>query len=339
MPLVEILVFVGAYVVGMGLFDRDEAREIIEKCISGLKFIRKGRKDNYIYYQFMTDGKEIKTEKLRMQLEDYLGKPVRVFFNRVLTVRVYKKNLPSKWELEGNEQGICLGYGLDGKVFHDFNKYPHLAIAGSTGYGKTNLIQTLMKQFSQNDEIILIDLKNSREFRGLRSAGTIEEAYNVLGYVDDVMKEGGRDSGRIFVIIDEAHELIPKSHMTRKEGQIYRECQDIVSKIARMGRSLGVHLIFATQYPTSDVLPREIKQNAEARVIFRLPTEVASRVALDESGAERLPAGLKGRAIYKTDVYKVIQTPIFSGFEKGEIENVSFREKKKKGIRDYIEIG
>ncbi|PEU31303.1 cell division protein FtsK, partial [Bacillus pseudomycoides] len=67
-------------------------------------------------------------------------------------------------------------------------------------------------------------------------------------------------------------------------------------------------LIFCTQYPTSDTLPRQIKQNADAKLGFRLPTAVASQVALDEPGLEDLPS-LPGRALFKTDRTEEIQVP------------------------------
>lgn len=85
-------------------------------------------------------------------------------------------------------------------------------------------------------------------------------------------------------------------------------CQEMLSEIARIGGGLGFRLIFCTQYPTSDTLPRQIKQNADAKLGFRLPTTVASQVALDEPGLEDLPS-LPGRALFKTDRTEEIQVP------------------------------
>lgn len=80
-----------------------------------------------------------------------------------------------------------------------------------------------------------------------------------------------------------------------------------MSEIARIAGALGYRLIFCTQYPTADTLPRQIKQNADAKISFRLPTEVASRVALDEQGAEKLAN--VGRAIYRTHEKHIVQAP------------------------------
>ncbi|PED69304.1 cell division protein FtsK [Bacillus pseudomycoides] len=55
-------------------------------------------------------------------------------------------------------------------------------------------------------------------------------------------------------------------------------------------------------------MPRQIKQNADAKLGFRLPTVVASQVALDEPGLEDLPS-LPGRALFKTDRTEEIQVP------------------------------
>lgn len=328
MDLIHVFIFISAYFITKNILEHDECREIIEKCIPDAHFIRQGTKENYIYYQYFMNGKDVKVGNLQRLLSEYIGRPVLVFFDRVLTVRVYRKSLPEEWELPpslSEKKGVCIGVGVNGEVYHDFNKYPHLVIAGSTGYGKTNIMKCIMSQIPSGSNIVLIDLKNSDDFKE-RSAGNIKEAREVLESV-------GRNT---YVFIDEAHELMPKSYMSRKEGRIYRECLEIVSEIARMGRSKGIRLIYATQYPTADVLPREIKQNAEARIVFRLVTETASRVALDEGGAERLKAGLRGRAIYKTDRYTEIQTPKWNGEENF---NVSFREKETKRVRDYVDIG
>lgn len=343
MWLSAVLGGIGYYLL-MQELNRDKDREIIEDCLKDdATLIRWKPKEDYIYYQYKMSGKEINIDKLRKILREYLGKDVRVYFDRVLTVRVYRKKIPNFIEREddfrvGNGK-INIGMDEGGCVYHDFKEYPHMIIAGSTGYGKTYLIKNILQQIDPKDEIILIDLKNSRDDYPTASARTIEEAKRVLEYVESQMLNV-KGRGRIFVFIDEASELNAPRHLTRAESGDYLKCQEIASKIARMGRSLNIHLIFATQYPTGDVLPREIKQNAECRIVFRLPTVVASQVALDEKGAENLPTGVPGRGLYKTDRLTTIQAFKFEEEkEEGEILNVKKRVKEKKRVRRDVEIG
>src|SRR5690625_3880320 len=108
--------------------------------------------------------------------------------------------------------------------------------------------------------------------------------------------------GRRVIITDEAAGLADSAR-----------CLTALSEISRSGGALGYRNIFATQYPTADTLPRQVKQNTDARISFRLPTEVASRVALDESGAEELVGA--GRAIYRTHERHIMQVPYVSDNE------------------------
>lgn len=322
--IIQGLVALVVIVLSHELHFHDKEREIIKKCMPSLDFIRKTKKDKYTSYQFHVDGRMYDLRAVESMLKGYIGKPVRVFFDRVLTIRVYHSNLPTEVKFDEVEKGkIKLGIGLDGVIYHDFSKYPHMIIAGTTGYGKTNLIQTILNQL-EGETVTLLDLKNDKRDYPVASARNIREAAEMLGSVS---------SG--FVIVDEAAELLAPTFLTKKERRDYEYCQMVVSEIARMGRSRGISLIYCTQYPTSDVLPRQIKQNSEARIAFRTVTEVASRVALDEKGAEKLETGLLGRALYKTD--RVVEMQTF--LSEGSVSNACIRTKKKKGTRHNIEIG
>jgi len=119
-------------------------------------------------------------------------------------------------------------------------------------------------------------------------------------------------SKRYFVVIDEVGELNASEAVTRSEKILKQECQTIMSQIARLGAGLGFRLVVATQYPVGDVIPRQVKQNADAKLCFRVQSAVASRVVLDAEGAETLPM-VKGRAIYQTaDKREILQTPLIT---------------------------
>lgn len=106
---------------------------------------------------------------------------------------------------------------------------------------------------------------------------------------------------RHFVIIDEAADLAENKKTTA-----------IITDIARRGRSAGYYLIFCTQYPTAKVLDSQVKRNIIARLCYVVDTDTASRVVLDEGGADKLPA-IPGRGIYKNNVkLYVVQSPYIS---------------------------
>lgn len=224
-----------------------------------------------------------------------------------------------------------IGKNKNGKVCHDFKKYAHMIVAGTTGYGKTNFIKTLISQL--NGDIYLIDLKGGHDY-GRVSATEIKEARNVLEHVVGIMRH--RRNEHIYVIVDEAGELLPRAHLTKKENADYYACLAAISEIARLGRGFHVHLIYATQYPTADILNGQVKQNAESRIVFRLPTEVGSRVALDEMGAEELPSGVVGRAIYRRDIELELQTYEFIERENWD-EKVRDKEVAGNGDHTIIE--
>lgn len=113
-------------------------------------------------------------------------------------------------------------------------------------------------------------------------------------------------------IIDEVGELNPLEAVTKEEKKLKQECQTYMSQIARLGAGLGFRQILATQYPTGDVIPRQCKQNSDAKISFRVQSATASRVVLDETGAENLPQ-IKGRAIYQTaNKREILQTPLIT---------------------------
>ncbi|MCB5897926.1 cell division protein FtsK, partial [Bacillus cereus] len=116
---------------------------------------------------------------------------------------------------------------------------------------------------------------------------------------------------RHFIIVDEGAELCPDKSMGKEQQKLLIACQRMLSYIARIGGALGFRLIFCTQYPTGDTLPRQVKQNSDAKLGFRLPTQTASQVVIDECGLESIKS-IPGRALFKTDRLTEIQVPYIS---------------------------
>ncbi len=330
-----------------------------------IKTINKEKFTEYIYavpYGLIDDP------KLQNILEKTLSKPVTVRFKGKLLVKVYKKLLSSKinynWK-KTDGWNVPIGYSQDNLMYHDFDKIPHMTVSGATRQGKTVLLKLIMNHFiKQNDvEFFIIDLKGGLEFGKYEKlkqvknvSSNISNTYQLLKNIEmkikldmQYFKEKGYSNiletnikKRTFIIVDEGAEMAPSAHHSKEEKNMYKYCQHVLSEVARVSGALGYRLIFATQYPTADTLPRQIKQNSDAKISFRLPTEVASRVAIDESGAEKLEC--PGRAIYRTHEKHIIQVPFVTDKEikerLGRFESHdTTREKKKERGEDTITFG
>jgi len=275
-----------------------------------------------------------------------LRKEIELSYDGVLKIRVYEKPLPDKvpydtTKLPLNTWKIPVGE-IRGRhmIWHDFEESPHFVLGGATRYGKSNflnmLIVTLLLTQGENVSFTLIDLKGGIEFGDYENVKQVkriayepEEAREALeGAVEDMkrkqqelrgncfrkVQEAG-DKARHFIIIDEVGELNPDEAVGKEDKRLKEECQLYMSKIARLGAGLGFRQVLATQYPTGDVIPRQCKQNSDAKLCFRVQDGTASRVVLGREGAEQLPK-VKGRAIYQTaDERTILQTPFIKPAE------------------------
>ncbi|MED3976791.1 FtsK/SpoIIIE domain-containing protein [Priestia megaterium] len=273
-----------------------------------------------------------------------LNKPIKLEYDKFLRITVYHENLPDKvfyHEIPKNEGWVVpLGRNLEGWHFHDFDKVPHMTNSGTTRFGKTVMLKTMMTYLIENHpedvEFLLIDLKGGLEFNKYRNLKQVrgvckdvaeaylalEELHGVLAKtMNEFLSKGWSNildtpsQKRLFVIVDEAAQLAPEKWMDKDTKAMMGACQWYLSEIARVAGSLGVRLIYTTQYPTADTLPRQIKQNSDVKVSFRLPTSYASEVAIDDKGAEKLSSYIKGRALIKTHEIKEVQTPLITDKE------------------------
>ena len=267
-------------------------------------------------------------------------KEIELSFDGLLSIRVYDEPLPKEVEfIPGEKWRVPVGIAREKNEFkfHDFEKIPHLVLGGATRYGKSNFINSMITSLLQSNpehiKLFLIDLKGGVElcdyehlkqtvsiaYEPEQALETLKLAYDEMRKIQTRMRFLGKknvvEAGikeRYFVIIDEVGELNPAESVTKEEKKLKQECQTYMSQIARLGAGLGFRQILATQYPTGDVIPRQCKQNSDAKLSFRVQSATASRVVLDETGAELLPQ-IKGRAIYQTaDKREILQTPLIT---------------------------
>lgn len=336
---------------GIAIIDRAKDGQPVSVKFPTL--MKKGEKDWGMWYLYklptgMTYRSLMDQKPLDLILEGTLNKDVVVEDKggNVLLIKIYKERLKTKitynmeWLNECRGYNIVVGVDHDGLVLHDFNDIPHLIIGGMTKYGKSVLMKLIITQLVLKRrfglKFHLFDLKGGLAFNRFKK---LPQVYNVARDENESLKElknlrnaikkrmlyfeekgyenlneawaAGEKIDREIIIIDEASVLAPQS----KSDQVRNECKTILEFIAQVAGQLGYNLILCSQYPTGDILPRQVKQNSDARVSFRLPTSTASNVILDESGAEDIGFGMRGRAIYKADRKRMIQVPIIENEE------------------------
>jgi S-DNA-T family DNA segregation ATPase FtsK/SpoIIIE len=266
---------------------------------------------------------------------------------KYLMISVFNKDIPKLYPYSKvpSMDGwlIPLGRGLEETIWHNFENIPHMTVAGMTRFGKTvflKVLTTYLIEHHEDDvEFYIIDLKGGLEFgryEKLRQVkGVASDPFEALEMLMKIHEELDRDfklfrsnywtnvsntsiQKRRFVIVDEAAQLAPERWMPTEMKKALEQCQWVLGEITRIGGGLGYREIFCTQYPTADTLPRSVKQNADGKMAFRLPTGYASDVAIDERGAEKLRSDIKGRALYKTHEIKEMQVPFLSDKEMWE---------------------
>jgi S-DNA-T family DNA segregation ATPase FtsK/SpoIIIE len=215
----------------------------------------------------------------------------------------------------GKPLAMALGRDVSGQpVVADLARMPHLLVAGQTGSGKSVCITAIAACLAMNNSpedlrMVMIDSKMVEliRFNGLahlygKVETNIERILGVLRWVVVEMEhryrllEGAhaRDLEtynrrlsrkkesplpRIVVLIDELADLM-MSAPDQTEHNLVR--------LAQMARATGIHLIVATQRPSTDVVTGLIKANFPARLAFAVASGVDSRVILDMNGAESL---------------------------------------------------
>ena len=247
-------------------------------------------------------------------------------------VRMSELTKSEKFKDKSKQLLFTLGKDLMGEpVYCELNKMPHLLVAGATGSGKsvcmnTIIISYLLRSDPKDLKIVLIDPKKV-EFTPyhdiphllwpvitdsdmasmmLKKAVVImEERYDafadagvrdIKSFNDLVIKHNasvGEGEPRmekmpyIVIIIDELADLM----MTAK-----KEVEASIQRLTQLSRACGIHMIVATQRPSTDVITGLIKSNIPSRISFAVASQIDSRTILDMGGAEKLLG--KGDMLY-----------------------------------------
>src|SRR5688500_12777859 len=260
----------------------------------------------------------LSAERLRIEApvpgKPYVGIEVPNTYSSVVRMRSILET--DAFHKIGKPLALALGRDISGQpVVADLARMPHLLIAGATGSGKSVCITALAACLAMNNppedlRMVMIDSKMVEllRFNGLphlygKVETNIERILGVLRWVVVEMEHRYRlleaahardlevynrrltrkkDSSplpRIVVLIDELADLM----MSTPDQTEHNLC-----RLAQMARATGIHLVVATQRPSTDVVTGLIKANFPARASFAVASSVDSRVILDSTGAETL---------------------------------------------------
>jgi DNA segregation ATPase FtsK/SpoIIIE, S-DNA-T family len=259
---------------------------------------------------------------------------------------------------EGNDWTLPVGLGKDisGRaVFFDLADMPHLLVAGTTGSGKSVMLNALLTSLLLSTDprevkMVLVDPKRVELTHFARiphlitpvvtdvkkaanalswAVAEMERRYEVLERMgarslDGYNARSEKPMPYIVIVIDELADLMM---------QAAAKVEDAVIRIAQKARAVGIHLVVATQRPSVDVITGMIKANIPSRVAFAVSSQVDSRVILDSVGAEALlgmgdmlfkpvsairPSRVQGAFISEGEVGRVVSASVAAS--RGRVE-------------------
>ena len=244
--------------------------------------------------------------------------------NRVtsmVTVREILEQIPKS--KADSKLMVTLGRDIMGRPqYCEINKTPHLLVAGSTGSGKSVCINSiivsiLMRAKPDEVKLVLVDPKKVElsMYNGvphlLAPVVTDPKKANIAlkkivvemeHRYDMFSNTSTKNIAGYNAYIDKKNETLPEEEKIRKLPYIVviideladlmlvaaKEVEDSIMRITQMARAAGIHLIVATQRPSTDVITGVVKANIPSRISFAVSSSIDSRTILDMTGAEKL---------------------------------------------------
>lgn len=243
-----------------------------------------------------------------------------------------------RWYPEDYRQRVTIpiGVGEGNKIkWVNFNDFPHWMLAGSTGTGKSNLLNvilcTLISRYIPAElRIVAVDLKGGVELSGYENVPhllgnvvqSVDELAERLSQLEAEMSErfaalkrvGAKDLythnlrsqqslPRIIVIIDEFASTVDQGDLTKR---VHNSILQLTSK----GRAVGINILICTQDPRVDIVPGKIKANCVVRIAGRTASTENSRIIIGSGEAAKI-ANVKGRMLLKIEQLPIeVQTPL-----------------------------
>ena len=248
-----------------------------------------------------------------------------------VSMREIMEDLEKNPKYKDSKLAAPLGRDIMGKVkCVEINKTPHMLVAGATGSGKSvcinNIIVSIIMRATPDEvKMVLVDPKKVEfnvyegiphlltpvvtdpkkasaalqkivvemddRYETFKNSGTKNiQTYN--DYIERELKKnpncGLKKMPFILVIIDELADLMLVAA---------KEVEESIMRITQLARAAGIHLIVATQRPSTDIITGVVKSNIPTRISFAVSSSIDSRTILDMTGAEKLLG--KGDMLYK----------------------------------------
>lgn len=247
-------------------------------------------------------------------------------------VRIRSILSSEKWQNDREPLAFAIGKDISGEpIIGELDKMPHLLIAGTTGAGKSVMINTLIISLLYRNspselKLILVDPKHGVEMShyddiphlltpviiepekmisALKwSVNEMERRYalikehrvrDIKSYNQKIREDGLRvkvedeqgvvqehENGAmpyIVIVVDELADFMMAAG---------RDIESLIARLAQKARAVGIHLVLATQSPRADIITGLIKANISSRIAFTVPSQLESRIILDQGGAEKL---------------------------------------------------
>ncbi len=255
---------------------------------------------------------------------------------------------------------VALGKDIMGKVkWCEIDKTPHMLVAGSTGSGKSVcingiIVSLLMKARPDEVKLILVDPKKVElsMYNGIphlvipvvtdprKASLALKKAVSEMERRYDLFEENGvKNIAGYNKLVEEKNAKLSEEEQIRKLPYMVvivdeladlmlvagKEVEDSIMRITQMARAAGIHLIIATQRPSTDVITGLIKANIPSRISFAVSSSIDSRTILDMVGAEKLlgkgdmlflpmgenaPERIQGAFVSEEEIKKVVNWTI-----------------------------
>ncbi len=284
-----------------------------------------------------------------------------------VTMREIMEAMRLEKKLENSVLAAPLGRDIMGNVkYVEINKTPHMLVAGATGSGKSvcinNIIVSILMRATPDEvKMVLVDPKKVEMsmYNGvphllmpvvtdpkkasialMKMVSEMDRRYSLfeetrtknIGDYNKYVEDRRRNlNGKfeklpyIVIIIDELADLMLVAA---------KEVEDSILRITQMARAAGIHLIVATQRPSTDVITGIVKANIPSRISFAVSSSIDSRTILDMTGAEKLlgkgdmlflpmgensPVRIQGAYVSDDEINKVIDYVV--GQQKAQFDN------------------
>jgi S-DNA-T family DNA segregation ATPase FtsK/SpoIIIE len=301
--------------------------------------------------------------------------------NKVRTL-VRLRNLIADPQFQNHPSPLCFVLGRDvsgNPAFADLARMPHLLVAGATGTGKTIFLNSLILSLVYRNspkvlKFILVDPKRVEfpVYSDLPHNLTdvifdVQKTINALRWLVEEMERRFKTLASfktrdifsfnkisiekqippmpyIVLIIDELADLMAARG---------RELEAAIVRLAQLARAVGIHLVLATQRPSSEVITGLIKANITSRITFQVASQVDSRTVIDMAGAEKLlgrgdmlflsaespkPKRIQGAFVSEKEVQRVVEY-LSSKYEKERIESLEEKLAEEIGEVEFAEGG